>query len=133
MIAARVHISIPRQKAYGKDNQTPSASVFVKYRIGSGVDQDIAKIKLLVQNSVQGLDYDKISVALFAGQVGSLTATADGPPLQQLLGVRVTRDSMTRMLVLAVGLGLIMLALLGGAGYYVVRLRRAAKDGSASG
>ena len=133
VIAARVHISIPQQKAYGKNDQTPSASVFVKYRIGSGVDQDIGKIKLLVQNSVQSLGYDKISVALFEGQADSSVASTDGPPLQQVLGVRVTRDSMARLEMLAVAFGLLLLAVLGGAGYFLSRRRRAAAGESANG
>ena len=125
VIAARVHISIPQQKAYGSSTQqVPSASVFVKYQPDSGVDQDVAKIKLLVQNSVESLDYDKISVALFAAR--DLQGTTDtGPPLQTVLGVRITRDSMARLVMLAVTAGLVLLLLIGGAGYYLLRMRRA--------
>lgn len=124
VIAARVHISIPQQKAYGSTAQVPSASVFVKYLPESGVDQDVAKIKLLVQNSVENLEYDKISVALFAANNLGTATSPSGPPLQTILGVRVARDSMGRLIGLAASLVLGLMLLLLAGGYYLRRERR---------
>lgn len=65
VLAARVLIVLPEEAAFGQKPVPSSASVFVKYRPSVEIEDSISRIKTLVQNSVDGLSYDKISVALF--------------------------------------------------------------------
>ncbi|OUS25081.1 EscJ/YscJ/HrcJ family type III secretion inner membrane ring protein [Gammaproteobacteria bacterium 45_16_T64] len=74
VITARVHIVIPDAKGKNSPIATPSASVFIKYAESAKLDDFVPQIKMLVNNSIEGLDYDNITVALFPSQP-LLTAT----------------------------------------------------------
>lgn len=65
VIDAQVHIVLPNNNPFAQDAYPSSAAVFISYRPDSNVEASIAQIKGLVMNSVEGLTYDKISVALF--------------------------------------------------------------------
>ncbi|MBF0442332.1 MAG: type III secretion inner membrane ring lipoprotein SctJ [Oligoflexales bacterium] len=64
VLAARVHIVLPEEKMK-KGEEKPSASVFLKYAPGVAIDTLVPQIKTLVSNGVEGLEYDRVSVALF--------------------------------------------------------------------
>lgn len=65
VLSARVLIVLPAEAAFGQTQPPSSASVFIKYLPGLAVEEAVPRIKTLVQNSVDGLSYDNISVALF--------------------------------------------------------------------
>ncbi|NRD71730.1 type III secretion inner membrane ring lipoprotein SctJ [Shewanella sp. VB17] len=67
VITARVHIVRPKEeKRRGRSSQenTSSASVFIKHAPNIDIESLLPQIKLLVNNSIEGLNYDKISVIL---------------------------------------------------------------------
>ncbi|MDY7098029.1 MAG: type III secretion inner membrane ring lipoprotein SctJ [Pseudomonadota bacterium] len=64
VIEARVHLALPEADALTGTANPPSASVFVKYREGMDLPAQTAAIKSLVTNSIEGLDYNKVSVAM---------------------------------------------------------------------
>jgi type III secretion protein J len=64
VIEARVHLALPEADPLTGAANPPSASVFVKYREGFDIPAQTAAIKSLVTNSVEGLDYDKVSIAM---------------------------------------------------------------------
>jgi type III secretion protein J len=65
VVTARVHLVLPDNNPLA-DKVTPSsAAVFIKYRRTSQVESQIPEIKNLVINSIEGLTYEKVSVALF--------------------------------------------------------------------
>ncbi|MEM7689430.1 MAG: type III secretion inner membrane ring lipoprotein SctJ [Pseudomonadota bacterium] len=64
VIEARVHLALPKADALTGLSNPPSASVFVKYREGMDLPAQTAAIKSLVTNSIEGLDYNKVSVAM---------------------------------------------------------------------
>lgn len=64
VIEARVHLALPEANALTGRASPPSASVFVKYREGLDLPAQTAAIKSLVTNSIEGLDYDNVSVAM---------------------------------------------------------------------
>ncbi|HSI82146.1 MAG TPA: type III secretion inner membrane ring lipoprotein SctJ, partial [Candidatus Methylacidiphilales bacterium] len=65
VVTARVHLVLPDNNPLA-DKVTPSsAAVFIKYRRTSQVESQIPQIKNLVINSIEGLTYEKVSVALF--------------------------------------------------------------------
>ena len=64
VIDARVHLALPEADALTGTANPPSASVFVKYREGMDLPAQTAAIKSLVTNSIEGLDYNNVSVAM---------------------------------------------------------------------
>lgn len=63
VLTARVHVVMPEGDQL---NETPAkASVFIKHSPEVDLNKQIPKIKLLVNNSIDGLEYEKIMVALF--------------------------------------------------------------------
>ena len=69
VIVARVHIAIPEKNVLSEDQAPSSASVFIKHRNESKIDTQLASIKALVVNSVEGLAYDNVTVTLFPSDV----------------------------------------------------------------
>jgi type III secretion protein J len=69
VLSARVHVVLPDADKLGKILRPSSAAVFIKHRKEVDVESSIPKIKMLVNNSIEGLDYDKIRVALFPSVV----------------------------------------------------------------
>ena len=92
-----------------------------------GICEWVPKIKAIVENSVEGLNYDKISVALFPVKAVEIPA---GPPMKQLLGVQVAADSYDSLMSIVVGLGAAALVSLGTLVYGVQR--RNAKPAAAA-
>jgi type III secretion protein J len=64
VVEARVHLALPEADPLTGAANPPSASVFVKYREGFDLPSQTAAIKALVTNSVEGLNYDKVSIAM---------------------------------------------------------------------
>lgn len=78
VVQARVHLALPQAQPLAETAQPSSASVFIKYRPGANIDAQIGKIKALVVNSVEGLNYDNVSVETFPAQPLP-AAPASGP------------------------------------------------------
>lgn len=74
VVAARVHLALPEAQPLAETPPPASASVFVKYRPGTAIDQQIGKIKALVVNSVEGLTYDHVTVETFPAEPMRLVA-----------------------------------------------------------
>jgi type III secretion protein J len=129
VLTARVHIVMPEEQPLEEVVKPSSASVFIKYRQGLGIEESVPKIKLIVQNSVEGLSYDNISVALFPAQELPAAVEPTGPPLSSFLGLRITRDSFTEFSVLIGALAALLLLALGANGYLIWRMRRAKPTG----
>jgi type III secretion protein J len=65
VVQARVLVSVPERNPLADKPAQATASVFVKHRPGIDLSQDVGKIKALVVNSVEGLPYDNVTVAMF--------------------------------------------------------------------
>ena len=118
VLSARVLIVLPEDAQFGKITQPSSASVFIKYLPGLGVEDAVAKIKMIVQNSVNGLDYNKISVVLFPAREKSQSPVIAPAPDKKADAA----STLERLLPVILG-GLLLLAL-GGNGYLLWRMRR---------
>jgi type III secretion protein J len=64
VVIARVHLAIPERHVLSDKRGPASAAVFVKHRADSPVVHQVAAIKSLVVNSVEGLPADNVSVTL---------------------------------------------------------------------
>jgi type III secretion protein J len=68
VVQARVHLVMPERHPLA-DKATPSAaSVFIKHRPDKDMTAQVAQIKALVVNSIEGLPYDNVTVALFPAE-----------------------------------------------------------------
>lgn len=117
VLSARVLIVLPEDSQFGKTTPPSSASVFIKYLPGLGVEEAIPRIKMIVQNSVDGLGYDNISVVLFPARETPTVAVSSAP---DKVDAATTPFSMW----LPVLLGGLLLAALVGNGYLFWRMRR---------
>ncbi|CAM2065482.1 type III secretion inner membrane ring lipoprotein SctJ [Sulfidibacter corallicola] len=121
VLSSRVHIVLPENNPLS-DNLTPSsASVFIKYREDSNVTASVPQIKKLVVNSIEGLTYDKVTVALFPAQV---VIAEEGPAMKQVLGIPVAADAVTTLWTVLGVLIVLFLAAAGAAGYLFHRQKK---------
>jgi len=69
VIVARVHIVMPENNPYNDKLSPSSASVFIKYHPDSNLSDIKSEIKLIVEKSIEGLSYDKVSVVMLPAQI----------------------------------------------------------------
>ncbi len=105
VLDARVHVVLPTTDAFGNTSAPSSASIFIKHRHNASIENEVSRIKQLVEKSIQNLKYENISVFLFAAP-----AVKDSAPTQwkNVLGIKVAPASAAFIYVL-VGLCLILL------------------------
>lgn len=94
VVEARVHLAIPEADPLSDKVKPSSAAVFVKYQPGFELRSQTGAIKSLVTNSVEGLQYDKVSVVMFASQAAPVqrdlsVAQFDTPLMRIALAVTV--------------------------------------------
>jgi type III secretion protein J len=76
VVTARVHLVVPERNPLIDKPQPAAASVFIKHRPNKDLSAQVAQIKALVVNSIEGLAYDSVTVALFPAE----SISADGAP-----------------------------------------------------
>jgi len=92
VVTARVHLNIPEKNPLQDKPLPASAAVFIKHRPDRNLSGQITQSKALVVNSVEGLAYDNVTVALFPAEsipgqapkpqvAGSLRETAASFPM----------------------------------------------------
>ncbi|HPQ93996.1 MAG: type III secretion inner membrane ring lipoprotein SctJ [Thiothrix sp.] len=69
VLVARVHIVVPETDSSGTRPQPSSASVFIKYHPAYDLESMKSEIKLIVEKSIEGLSYDKVSVVMIPAQL----------------------------------------------------------------
>ncbi len=78
VLAARVHIVLPENNPLQEKTAPSSASVFIKHRPSLDLALLTPRIKALVANSIEGLNYDRVTVVLMESQ---MAANYGGAPL----------------------------------------------------
>ena len=130
VITARVHLVMPEGKPFDKTVIPASASVFIKYREGTELAAFVPQIKMIVNNGIQGLTYDKISVALFPAPADAL---ADAPPpLTEVAWLQLAPGSVASFWLLVGTLLALAVGSLSGNLYQFLRPRKRAEPSSAS-
>lgn len=81
--AARVHLALPRQSAFVRDRQPPSASVFLQLRPGRRLEaEQVTAIVNLVASSIPELEADQVTVV---DQQGRLLSSPESEDVQGAL------------------------------------------------
>lgn len=67
VVIARVHLATPSDDPLSRrrDAEDPTASVVIHHRVDLATDGVVPRIKMLVANAVDGLEYDRVAIALF--------------------------------------------------------------------
>ncbi len=122
VLTARVHIVIPAADPLSDKVKPSSASVFVKHRNDVNLELIAPAIRTLVLRSVEGLNYENISVSFFPAEVAP---RPDPMRMLNVFGVDVPAKSLDtlRTAVLAPSLLLLILLLL-----VLLRYRRQLAD-----
>lgn len=86
VVTARVHLVVPEKHPLMDKAQPAAAAVFIKHRPDRDLAAQVTQIKALVVNSIEGLSYDNVTVALFPaeGMPGDAPRpAADAPAARQ--------------------------------------------------
>ena len=68
VVFARVHLTLPEKNPLVDKPPPASASVFIKHRPEKNLAGQVTQIKAIVVNSIEGLAYDNVTVALFPAE-----------------------------------------------------------------
>jgi type III secretion protein J len=115
VIAARVHPVIPANDPLATQIRPSSAAIFIKYRHDANLEAMAPAIKNLVMHSIEGLQYEDVSLTFVAADDNSRSGSSLTPtsgsqrPIKAVLG----------------GVGGLVLLAIGGLGYLWRRYRPA--------
>ncbi len=116
VMSARVHVVLP-ENDLGRANAKPSsASVFIRHHEDAPIDQLSPQIKMLVANGIEGLVYDKVSVAMVP-VVSPVQIAASGEDYVSVAGLWVHQASAARAKITVYALAALLLLALAGNGY----------------
>lgn len=107
VLVARVHVVLPEERdGLGRKSSPASASVFIKHAADVQLDAYVPQIKQLVNNGIEGLSYDRISVVLVPS--AGVRQVPLAPRFESVFSIQVAEHSRGRLL----GLFGLLLALL---------------------
>ena len=123
VVRARVHIVLPENDPLSEYFQPSSASVFVKYRQNIDIGQFIHPIKQLVVNSIEGLNYEKVSVVTFPSPAVNASAS-----YTRIMGIEIGSAYAPRFRFLVYGLIFFLTVLMVAIGYMLWKKIESPKD-----
>jgi type III secretion protein J len=129
VLTSRVHVVLPENDSYADENTEASASIFLTYKAGGNLDESVREIKHLVANSVQGLDYDRVSIALFPVAF-DLEQSFDGAAYDanvSVLGLKMANDAAAKFIVIAIVLVGLSVCSVGAAVYFFLAAKKSKK------
>lgn len=134
VLTARVHIVMPDEPEMGQKAQPSSAAVFIKHVADKNLDVFAPQIRRLVANSIEGVEYDDVTVLLMVSEQTQPAVMMMRPPMENIFGLNVDRSQakMAWTLVQGVGAGIGVLVLLN-IFTFVALLRRRKGDKPSSG
>lgn len=94
VVTARVHVVMPENDPFAEKVKPSSASVFIRYLPEYQLEDIKAEIKLIVQKSIEGLTYDKVSIIMLPASSDLENSTEQN--WVSLWGVRLPESSSTR-------------------------------------
>ena len=128
VIIARVILVLPSNDPYTNSSYPASASVFLKIRPGFDTATQIPQIKQLVMNSVEGLKYEHVAVTLVrSDEVDFFNPLKLTDATVSFLGIKIPAKSIWIFYTLSGLVGILVVVIVGGGVYLLIRLRREAK------
>jgi type III secretion protein J len=134
VLTARVHVVLPENDPYAENSIPSSAAVFISYRAETNLEESVREIKYLVTNSIQGLSYDKVSIALFPVTFDADTQQQERSRLTSVLGISVEQSSVDKLWVLIGVVSVLLITAVGVVcflGYELVKKSKAGGSGGA--
>jgi type III secretion protein J len=107
VVLARVHLALPKEDELTKTANPSSASVFLKHRRGIDFSDREAQIKALIVNSIEGLTYENVTVAMFSTE--PIPAFTTEPQQNDSL---LASESSSKYLTISLGLMVVFLGML---------------------
>ncbi len=104
VLEARVHIVLPETDPYSEEVTPSSASVFIKHRETVDTASLVPTIKELVVNSIEGLAYDRVSVATVSSSEWNYFRPEDPNLRFKLLGMSFSPARIQGLHAFAIGL-----------------------------
>lgn len=116
VMSARVHVVLPENDLGRRNAKPSSASVFIRHHEEAPINNLSPQIKMLVANGIEGLVYDKVSIAMVP-VVSPVQIATSSHDYVSIAGLWVHNANAVRAKLTIYGLiGLLLLAL-GGHGY----------------
>lgn len=118
--SARVHIVLPENNPFGESIKPSSAAVAITHHPNADLQTMVPDIQELVIASIEGLEMDKVKVSLFEADnkfSTSLPSVNRDEAYSEVLGVRVAKESVARLWMMVVGVGVLavgMIVMFGG-------------------
>jgi type III secretion protein J len=101
VLVARVHVVLEEKELRPGERPTPaSASVFIKHAADVALDSYVPQIKLLVNNSIEGLNYDRISIVMVPSS--EVRRGSQENHFESILSVQVSQDSVGNLIAIFV-------------------------------
>jgi len=120
VVTARVHIVLPENDPYAEKITPSSAAIFITHFPNANIEASIREIKYLVTNSIEGLDYDKVTVALFpVSPNNSVDDSLDTPRYIRVLTLKIAPESLGRFWFLVGTLLVFLSTAAAAAGFFV--------------
>lgn len=116
VMSARVHVVLPENDLGRSQARPSSASVFIRHHEDAPIDKLAPQIKMLVANGIEGLVYDKVSVALVP-VISPVQIATSANDYSAVAGLWVHKTSVLRAQVTIYLLAALLLAALGANGY----------------
>ena len=115
VLVSRVHVVLGEKDRNGREIKAPSASVFIKHTEGLATGSLTPKIKDIVANGIESLDYQHVSVAYFPSSRNSGNRSAQNN-LKTVLFLDMSKDSVASFYIFAAALiALLLFSLLANA------------------
>jgi type III secretion protein J len=113
ILVARVHIVLPEEPGLGQQARPSSAAVVIRQRQGYDLEFLTPQIRRLVSSSIEGVEYEAVTVVLVEAQPTPRVADGARSDLNQVLpGIVVHQASVGTFWTIAGGLGAVTVALL---------------------
>lgn len=122
VITARVNVVLPENDPFAEYVKPASASVFIKYRPETNLKDIKSEIKMIVEKSIEGLDYEKVSVVMLPAR-GSSSQT-QRVPWTQIGSLKLAPQSLGTFWTIVGGLGIVLTAAIAGNGLLVWQIRK---------
>jgi type III secretion protein J len=122
VITARVNVVLPENDPFAEHIKPASASVFIKYRPETNLEDIKSEIKMIVEKSIEGLDYEKVSVVMLPAR-GSSSQT-QRVAWTQIGSLKLAPQSLGTFWTIIGGLGIVLVVAIAGNGLLVWQLKK---------